>query len=443
MLTRLGYWWDSLRGSFWFLPAVMTTVAVGLSFATVAVDRAAGQDGQHVFGWTYRGGPDGARGVLGTIAGSMMTVAGVVFSITVVALSLASQQFGPRLIRNFTRDRGNQLVLGTFVATFVYCLLVLRTVNGTEKATFVPELGVTVGVALALASLGVLIYFIHHIAVSIQASQVVERVGAELVATVAEVYPEEVGEGAAPAEEPVGGPPAGARPVVAADTGYVLGIDADAVLRAATEHDLVVHLLFAPGRFVRCGDAVARVASTAGKLPAEVESTLRQAVLIGPNRTGYQDIEFALLQLTEIAVRALSPGVNDPFTAAECVDRLGDGLGRLAGRAFPSPVRVGPDGRVRVVARRPAFPDLLDAALDPVRHHARGSPLVLGRLLDGLAAVAERAVRPADREAARGHVERVLRAAETLPEVDHRDRLRERGEAVLRGDYRPPGSAIT
>lgn len=423
MLTRFGYWWDSLRGSFWFLPAVMTAAAVGLSFATVAVDRAVETDGKHLFGWTYRGGPDGARGVLGTIAGSMMTVAGVVFSITVVALTLASQQFGPRLIRNFTRDRGNQLVLGTFVATFVYCLLVLRTVNGTETATFVPELGVTAGVVLALASLGVLIYFIHHIAVSIQASQVVERVGAELVATITEVYPEEIGEGAAPAEEPVGDPPPDARPVAAEDAGYVVGVNADAVLRAATENDLVVYLPLPPGRFVRRGDVIARVVTPAGRLPEGVEAGLRGAVLVGPNRTGYQDVEFALLQLTEIAVRALSPGVNDPFTAAECVDRLGDGLGRLAGRTFPSPVRVGPDGRVRVVARRPAFPDLLDAAFDPVRHHARGNPLVLGRLLDALAAVAERAARPADRGAVRGHVGRVRRAAETLPEADDRAAL--------------------
>jgi uncharacterized membrane protein len=434
VLTRLGYWWDSLRGSFWFLPAVLTAAAVGLSFGAVAADRAAGEEGTLLSGWTYRAGPDGARGVLSTIAGSMITVAGVVFSITVVALSLASQQFGPRLIRNFTRDRGNQLVLGTFVATFVYCLLVLRTVNGTEKETFVPELGVTVGVGLALASLAVLIYFIHHVAVSIQASHVVERVGAELVSTVDEVYPEEIGSAAPVADPPAEEPPADARPVRAEGTGYVHGVDADAVLRAATEGDLVVYLPLPPGRFVRRGDAVARVVTPSGKLPAEVEDGLRRAVLLGPNRTGYQDIEFALLQLTEIAVRALSPGVNDPFTAAECVDRLGDGLGRLAARAFPSPVRSGPDGRVRVVARRPTFPELLDAALDPVRHHARGSPLVLGRLLAALAGVAERAVRPADREAVRGHVERVVRAAETLPGPDDRDRLLARADAVRTGE---------
>ena len=360
MGTRLGYWWEALRGSFWLLPAAMTAAAIGLSFAAVAVDRAT--EAEELFGWTYRGGPDGARGVLATIAGSMVTVAGVVFSITVVALSLASQQFGPRLIRNFTRDRGNQLVLGTFVATFVYCLLVLRTVNGTGKATFVPELGVTVGVGLALASLGVLIYFIHHVAVSIQASAVVERVGAELDGLIGEVYPEEIGERAEPADRPAEAPPADARAVRADATGYVVAVDADAVLRVAAGSDLVVHLPTPPGRFVRRGDAVALVVAAGGRLPDGVEEDLRNAVTVGPTRTGYQDVEFGLLQLTEIAVRALSPGVNDPFTAAECVDRLGDALGRLAWRTFPAAERALPDAddreplRDRADALRGRFP---------------------------------------------------------------------------------------
>ena len=430
MRQKLSYWWDSLRGSFWFLPAVLTAVAVGLSFVTVAVDRGTEAEGEHLFGWTYRGGPDGARGVLGTIAGSMITVAGVVFSITVVALSLASSQFGPRLIRNFTRDRGNQLVLGTFVATFVYCLLVLRTVNGTEKATFVPELGVTVGVALALASLGVLIYFIHHIAVSIQVSTVIERVAAELITTVDELYPEEFGEGAAPAGRPAPDPPADARPVRAKSAGYIIAVDAEAVMHVATEHDLVVYLPLPPGRFVREGDVVARVVSAAGNLPDGAADALQEGVQVGPNRTGYQDVEFSLLQLTEIAVRAMSPGVNDPFTAAECVDRLGQAFSQLAARTFPSPVQADPGGRVRVVAARPTFPQLLDAALDPIRYHSRASAFVLARLLEALAGLAERATLPADRAAVRAHVDRVLRAAADLTEPNDREPLQTLGTAL-------------
>jgi len=429
--TRLRDFWEAARSSFWFLPAVLTVAAVGLSFATVAIDRATAP-GSHVFGWTYRGGPDGARGVLGTIAGSMIAVAGVVFSTTMVALSLASSQLGPRLLRNFIRDRGNQFVLGTFVATFVYCLLVLRTVNGTEGDVFVPEVGVTAGVALALASVGVFIYFLHHAAVSIQASTVVARVGDELTAAIDDLYPGGVGDGAEPGEVPAAGVPQASVTVETEEAGYVLRVDADALVRTAAERDLVVHLAHPLGRFVRPGDALMRVASPAGGPDVETRAALRAAVVVGPTRTGHRDIEFALRQLTEVAVRALSPGVNDPFTAVECVNRLGEAFVRLAGRAFPSPYRLGPDGRLRVVAPVHAFPDLLAGAVEPIRHHARGSPQVLAALIEASVAVSANASRLADRDAVARLIAQVVRAAEALPEPDDQARLKALAQAADR-----------
>ena len=162
MKLRLQSSWESLRTSFWFIPAVMTFVAIVLSFLLVYVDRRIGPETE-VFGFIYSGGPEGARLVLSTIAGSMITVAGVTFSITIVALTLASSQFGPRLLRNFMHDTGNQVTLGTFIATFVYCLLVLRTVHTVEGEDFVPSISVAVAIFLALAGIAVLIYFIHHV----------------------------------------------------------------------------------------------------------------------------------------------------------------------------------------------------------------------------------------------------------------------------------------
>lgn len=155
----------------------MTGGAAALAFATVALDEAFANEWLQALGWVYTGGAEGASLVLSTIAGSMITIAGVVFSMTLVALSLASSQLGPRLLRNFMRDTTNQAVLGTFVSTFVYCLLVLRTIRRAEETLFVPHLSVTIGVLFALASLGVLIYFIHHVSVSIQADEVVARIG--------------------------------------------------------------------------------------------------------------------------------------------------------------------------------------------------------------------------------------------------------------------------
>ncbi|HMO85347.1 MAG TPA: DUF2254 domain-containing protein, partial [Lacipirellulaceae bacterium] len=194
--------WGRLRDSFWFLPAIMVIGAIGLSFVTIRVDQASeDQSWIAALGWTFSRGPDGARALLSTVAGSMITIASVTFSITIVALQLASTQFGPRLLRNYMRDRGNQVAIGAFVATFTYCILVLRTVNGTDAESFVPHLSVIVALLLSLTSLGILIYFVHHAAESIQAENVIGDVSRELHLAIDRLYPERLGE-QAPAQTP-------------------------------------------------------------------------------------------------------------------------------------------------------------------------------------------------------------------------------------------------
>ena len=182
--------WDRLHSSFWFLPAVMAGGAMLLAFAAVALDTPITDWLTFNWGLTFTGGAEGASSLLGAIAGSMITIAGVVFSMTLVALSLASSQLGPRLLRNFMRDTTTQMVLGTFVATFLYCLLVLRTIRRAEEIVFVPHLSVTLGVLLAVVSVGLLIYFIHHVSVSIQANEIVARVGTELIEGIEQLFPE-------------------------------------------------------------------------------------------------------------------------------------------------------------------------------------------------------------------------------------------------------------
>ena len=173
--------WNRIRSGFWFIPAVMAGVALALALASVSVDGPLTEWLTLQLSWTFTGGAEGASAVLGIIAGSMITIAGVVFSMTLVALSLASSQLGPRLLRSFMRDSATQVVLGTFIATFLYCLLVLRTIRHAEEVAFVPHLSVTFGVLLAVASVGVLIYFIHHVSVSIQANEIAARIGKELI----------------------------------------------------------------------------------------------------------------------------------------------------------------------------------------------------------------------------------------------------------------------
>jgi uncharacterized membrane protein len=417
--------------------------AVALAFATVALDEAVADELLQTLGWAYTGGAVGASLVLGTIAGSMITIAGVVFSMTLVALSLASSQLGPRLLRNFMRDTTNQAVLGTFVATFVYCLLVLRTVRRAEETLFVPHLSVTIGVLFALASLGVLIYFIHHVSVSIQADEVVARIGKELIEGIDRLFPEQKGRGPTrPATESSAaalssaGLPASfdreARPVAADGDSYVQVIDADALMTLATQEDVLLRVERRPGQYVVAGRPLVMV-WPGDRVTEELAARVNSTFALGNQRTSAQDLEFGVNQLVEIAVRALSPGINDPFTAVACVDRLGSALYRLARRDMPSPYRFDEQHRLRVVAAPVSFAGMVDAALNQIRQSARSNAAVTIRLLETIAVIAGAAYRPQDRAALRRHAEMIARGArEGLPEVEDRHTVEERFETTIR-----------
>ena len=403
-MTRLRAFWDYLRGTYWAVPSAMAVAAVGLSVAMVQLDEAATASLPDRLSWVYTGGPEGARAVLSTIAASMITVAGVTFSITIVALTLASQQFGPRLLRNFLRDLGNQVVLGTFVSTFIYCLLVLRTVRGSDDEEFVPHLAVTVGVVLAMLSLGVLIFFIHHVATSIQASRVIANVAGDLEGAIDRLFPDAIGEDA-PAAGPEGASPdepegrdEDSRDVLATTAGYVQAIDAQGLMAAARERDAVVRVRARPGAFERKGQALATVAPA--RPHADWDDRPFQTVfIIGSDRTGTQDVTFFMDQLVELAVRALSPGVNDPGTARLCVDRLEQALCHLGGRRIPSPARRDDEGRVRVFACPLTFASLVESAFNEIAWYGRSSVSVTCRLLEAVRGVGSCVRREADRQA--------------------------------------------
>jgi len=308
MRTRIFNLWYHLLSSFWFIPATMTALAIVLALGVERADRAVDDEGSP---WVYGGNADGARAMLSTIAGSVMTVTGVVFSITIAALSLASQQFGPRLLRQFMKDKGNQVVLGVFIATFVYCLLVLRLVRGGDSP-FVPGLSITIALALALLSLAVLIYFIHHVASTIQANSIIADVGHELDRVMLRVFPKELGEGAPEPElTPVdraaierlareGGV------VKATSQGYIEAVDNERLMQISEGRDLLVRLELRPG------DYVVKDMPLATLLPAEqasdddVRRALNTAFILGPTRTMEQDVQFGVAQLVEVAARAIA-----------------------------------------------------------------------------------------------------------------------------------------
>jgi len=428
-------YWEFLRASYWFLPSIMTLASMIVALAVVRLDEAIGNRQLSELGWIYTGGANGARQLLATVAGSMITVAGTVFSVTVVALSLASNQFGPRLLQNFMRDRGNQVVLGTFIATFAYCLLVLRTVRGTEDGDFVPNVAVTLGVVLALASVGVLIYFIHHASIQMQAPLIIANVGRELCQRIRDQFPDELtntDRDLANHRQSVDQNQFFDRPaatIAAADSGYIQDIDEQQLRRLATEHDLVVRIVHRPGQFVIAGAALVEVAP---QLPKdELTGQLRRAFLIGPQQTPTRDIEFAVRQLVEVAVRALSPGINDPYTAVGCIDYLGAALSELAGRKLPPEVLYDDAGAPRLIRYPFRFADVSDTAIRQIRQYGATSAAVLVRLQEMIADVLPHVRRCDDRDALLRQALFSKSAAELLPQPADRQDVEDRYDHLL------------
>ena len=429
---------ENIRTSLWFIPTLMSLAAVALSYLVPELDRRLGSEpkGDWLELLYYSGEAAGARTVLGAIAGSMITVAGTVFSITIVALSLATSQFGPRLLRNFLSDRGNQAVLGTFVSTFLYCILVMREVHGGEDegASFVPAIAISIAVVLGVASLGVLIYFIHHIAKSMQAGHIVHTVEQELSAQIETMFPD-----ASSHHQPTGrADPEQLGPltsVIADCSGYLQAIDTENLVQLAARHDLVIVALLRPGEFVIPGEPIAQLSAEA-ELTAERQDELSRGILsmfiVGVFGTPRQNIEFGIDQIVEVAVRALSPGINDPFTAISCVDRLGATLARLVTRDFPDGRHLDQRGRARLMVKTPSFGDLVDAAFHQIRQNAQHIPAVIIRLTDTLGRVGALTQDAARLRALRGQLDTIAEGSHLLEASADRQDLKDRLAAAYR-----------
>ncbi|MGO9077704.1 MAG: DUF2254 domain-containing protein [Streptosporangiaceae bacterium] len=401
MIRRLlrGSEWrrDVLRTNLWLVPAIEVLAAAALFAVTYGIDRAAYEHALTLPGWTLSGSPDAARQILTAIAAAIITVVGVVFSIVIVALTLTSTQFGPRMLRNFIRDRGTQVTLGTFVATFVYAVLALGSIGQVGQGNFVPHLSITVTLALMVVDLGVLIYFLHHIAIQIQLPQVIAGIAGDL----AEAIEAQAGDPTTGADSryaslliaTLGGPGA---PVAAPRSGYLQYIEHQTLIRLAEKADAVIHLRYRPGHFLVQGHPYATVwpADAAGRVTSE----LGRAHVTGPYRTLAQDVSFGVDQLVEICIRALSPAVNDTFTALTCIDWIGDSLCKVTGHWQPTRIYRDAGGAVRLIATRTTYQRLVQRSFEKIRQAGSGMPAVLIRQLDALAKISERAADPQDRQ---------------------------------------------
>jgi uncharacterized membrane protein len=424
---------EALRTNLWLVPTVEIVLAVALFAGTYAVDRAAYDGTLQLPSFLISGTADAARQILTAIAAAVITVVTLVFSITIVTLTLASTQFGPRMLRNFIRDRITQLTLGSFVATFVYAILALVSIRPGAHGEFVPHLSLTVTMALVILDVGVLVVFIDHIAKSIQLPQVIASIARDLSRAIEVEVTAPVGEAskAGPSlSEMLVRLDEDSAVVRAPSSGYLQYVSMRALIEISSRSHAVIRLLHRPGHFVVEGQPLADVwpAAAAGG----VARALGGAHATGPHRTLTQDLSFAVDQLVEIAIRALSPAVNDTFTALACIDWLGDGLCKIADRWHPAAVHRDDAGHVRVITVTVSFRRLLERAHDKIRQASRGMPAVMIRQLDGLAKVMAYASTPEQRELLLEQAAMILRASEeSVPEKADRADVRRRYDAVL------------
>lgn len=377
---------NRIRNTYWVLPAAIVCVAIALSVQITWIDRLLDLDPDGKLGWLLHNNPDGARAVLSTIAGSMITVAGVMLSTTIVVLTLASQQFSPRLVRNFIKDRPSQFVVGTFTGCFIYNILILKNIRSGDS-DFVPQIALIVGVLQAVLCIGLMIYFIQHVSTTIQVQSIMDRVKCELDASVERLYPPQTDDTASNASAQNAERPTffdnedtPRQEVGARRAGYIQAIRFDALLEKCRELDRFIQISVTPGSFVIEDEPLFTISGQS--LPDEAAlKELSGFFVIGTFPTSEQDILFPIQQLEEMAIRALSPGINDPRTAIECLDHLTASISILARRPQPAELLEDEAGTPRIQFRQHAFEKILREAYQQIHHHGQTDLQLVERVL--------------------------------------------------------------
>ena len=419
-MNRFRQHWSNLRSSFWFMPSMLVAGSIALAAVLIEADSVVSDRWLTQWPRLFGAGAEGARGMMSTIAGSMMTVVGVTFSMVLMVLAMASSQYTSRVLRNFIRSRVTQVVLGIFAGIFTYCLIVLRTIRSGDEGAFVPNLAVSFGFVLALGGVGALIVFIHHIASSIQASSIIASIAEETVAAVDRLFPVNLGQGPGDDddEQPLRPPSERKwRAVMAGESGYIQSVDNAALVRLARDRNTIVWMDHGIGEFVVQNTTLASLALEEPPDEATIDA-LRATFSISRHRMVDQDAAFGIRQIVDVAMKALSPGINDTTTAIMCVDYLTSIMARLAQRQIPSSHRY-EEGELRVIAKGPSFESLLAESFDQVRSNAKGNVAIMSRMLGALQTLANLTVSPRRRRALGEQVQWIAELAECSIESAH------------------------
>ncbi len=421
-MDKFKHLWSNLRSNFWFMPSLIVLASIALATVLIQTD-SAGSD-RWLTRWPrlFGASAEGARGMMTTIAGSMMTVLGVTFSMILVVLTLASSQYTSRILRNFMRSRVTQVVLGIFAGIFTYSLIVLRTIRSGNEGAFVPNLAVFFGFVLALGGVGALMFFIHHIASSIQASNIIASVAQETIVTINWLFPEKLGQGLIEDDDNQikrNLLDSNWHTVPSMKNGYIQNVNNSRLLDIAREQRTIIRMEHGIGEFVVKNTSLVSIALY-DPPDQEIIFALQNAFNINRFRTVEQDPAFGIRQIVDVGLKALSPGINDTTTAVTCVDYLTAILAPMATRQIPSLHRY-EKGELRVIAKGVSFESLLSESFNQIRSSANGNVAIILRMLDSFLTLAGLTTSPQRRQALIEQVQLIAELAERTVEstYDH------------------------
>ncbi len=397
MRDRIMLIWNTIIQSYWFIPSLMLVGVLILLKVTMSIDSSTLSDSWAMdISWLRFGSVEGARQLLSSIVGSLITVIGLLFSMTMVVFTLASSQYGPQVMRHFMGDRVTQFVLGTLVSTFIYCLLVLRNIGNHESGSFVPHISVSLGLFLTLGSLCILIYFIHHVTLQIQPHTITRQLANELIEGFGRVYPIKFDEMKTAADRPDESQhqrfkhkmDQQGQALYAKENGYVQAIALDMLAELVEDSEVYIELDIMPGDLVTQGQRIGQfVAPDQDK--ESTECRIREACILGAVRTVHQDNAFAIQRIVSIAVRALSPGLNEPFVSILCIDYLTIALQHLSERHVPSGRHFDSEGQLKIVSQILDYGDFLSQAFDPILHFGESYPKIKEHIVTNLKQLCE------------------------------------------------------
>jgi uncharacterized membrane protein len=407
----------------WRIPLGFSLASLAFFGLTMIPDVLDARGVIHLPDWFTMGGIDDARAILSAMLGSVSTVLALIFSVALLVLSMVATLFGPRLLYRFLQDWVTQATIGLFMATFIYLCLVFLVTHEDSNSTFIPEVSLITSWFLVIASFAFLIYYSHRIAASIQNPDMIARIVDDLRPTVIEVHAGGLGRGSGAdlSSEVIARQIAEGDCVKCKHSGYVQEIDRAALVAAALQADAVIHLIYRPGQFVLWGEPLACVWPP--QRLTDVETLIERHVRIGRHRILKQDCEFGIAQIVEIAIRALSPAVNDTFTGVGCVDWLTDALLIISDASLGNGCWYDDGGKMRLHVPPLRLERVVKTAFDLIRQAVSDNPAVLIRILDAVRRMTPRVRTEGARQALMAQVDAIREAASTqvLVKLDRDD----------------------